>query len=202
MRLPAIVCATSAHSYHSFLFFVFYSAICVIPTLGSTWISGSLPTSDHYRRIIKDFFTDWYVVSNTGKLPVNGGLNGHTLCLHYPLCLHCALARPFQSTWGFKSRFFSSSPVFSALRPIATLKPKSCAWHMNKIMWSSLYSTWIGSPAHDYIHVHSFSLLILSMQTVVLTAWTGQLYQRPGSTSPMSFQGSVTYFFRLSLAQV
>ena len=52
------------------------------------WLS--LPTSDHYRRIIKDFFTDWYVKSNMGKLPVNGGLNGHTLCLHRPLCLHCA----------------------------------------------------------------------------------------------------------------
>jgi len=49
------------------------------------------------------------------------------------------------------------------------------------------------------IHVHSFAR---SMQTAVLTAWTGQLYQRPGSTSPMSFQGSVTYFFCLSLAQV
>ena len=71
-RLPATVCNTSAHSYHSFLSFLFHSAICVIPTLGSTWISGSLPTSDHYCCIIKDFFTDWYVVSNTGKLPVNG----------------------------------------------------------------------------------------------------------------------------------
>jgi len=100
-RLPATVCATSAHNYHSFLFFVFHSAICVIPTLGSTWISGSLPTSDHYHLIIKDLFTDWYVVSNTGKLPVNGGLNGHTLCLHRPLCLHCALSCPFQSTCGF-----------------------------------------------------------------------------------------------------
>jgi len=29
---------------------------------------------------------------------------------------------------------------------------------MNKIMWSSLYSTWIASPSHYYIHVHSFSL--------------------------------------------
>ena len=35
-------------------------------------------------------------------------------------------------------------------------------------MWSSLYSTWIGSPAHDYIHVHSFSVLILQGQPKLL----------------------------------
>jgi len=124
-RLPATVCATSAHSHHSVLFFVFHSAICVIPTLGSTWISGSLPTPDHYHLIVKDLFTDWYVVSNTGKLPVNGGLNGHTLCLHHPLRLHCPLTCPFQSTWGFKSRFFSSSFVFSALGPIVHVQEKA-----------------------------------------------------------------------------
>ena len=107
------------------LLFVFHSAICVIPTVGSTWISGSLPTPDHYHLIIKDFFTDWYVVSNTGKLPVNGGLNGHTLCLHRPLRLHCPLTCPFQSTWGFKSRFFSSSPVFSSLGPIVHVQEKA-----------------------------------------------------------------------------
>jgi len=39
---------------------------------------------------------------------------------------------------------------------------------MNKIMWSSLYSTWIGSPEHDYIHVHSFSVLILQGQCKLL----------------------------------
>jgi len=37
---------------------------------------------------------------------------------------------------------------------LAKLKPE--AVHMNKIMWSSLYSTWIWSPAYDYIHVHGW----------------------------------------------
>ena len=52
--------------------------MCVVPTVDSTWISGSLPTPDHYHHIVEDFFTDWYVVSLTQEpLPVDAGLDGH-----------------------------------------------------------------------------------------------------------------------------
>ena len=173
IRLPATVCATIDHCYHSFLFFIFHSAICAIPTLGSTWISGSLPTSDHYRCIIKDFFTDWYVVSNTGKLPVNGGLSGHTLCLHHPLCLHCALAHPLQSTWGFTVLAQPPSPpspprpwpdqFFSTFNFLCMHK---CTWH---------FELWTCRRVHD--------IMALSKQVTVIYS---VIFAKPHQ--PVSFE--------------